>query len=55
MFIPQNDRQSPEYGSGPHPTEQFISADMSVVNVRLLKESLIKLMSMGLSIMAEIK
>ena len=53
--IMQNDIQSPYYGFSAQPTEQYISAEMSVVNVLLLKESLIKLIPMGLSIMAEIK
>ena len=51
----QNDRQSPYYGSSSPPTEQSVDADMSVVKIHLLKGSLVKLMSMGLSIMAEIK
>ncbi|KAL5484368.1 hypothetical protein EMCRGX_G020849 [Ephydatia muelleri] len=51
----KNDRQSPYYGSSSPPTEQSVDADMSVVKIHLLKGSLVKLMPMGLSIMAEIK
>ena len=54
-FLGQNDRQSLHYCSSPQPTEHFVSADMSVVKVEVLKGSLVKLMSMALSIMADIK
>ena len=50
----QNDPQSPHYASSPHPTEHTVVADMSVVKVQILKGSLVKLMSMGLSVMDEI-
>eukprot|EP00731_Ephydatia_muelleri_P024526 Em0016g797a len=51
----KNDRQSPHDDASSPPTEQSVDADMSVVKIHLLKRSLVKLMSMGLSIMAEIK
>ena len=54
-YLVQDDPQSPGYCSSPQPTEQFVNADLSVVKVCILQESLVKVISMGLSIMQEIK
>ena len=51
----QNDRQSPQYGWSPQPTEHYFSADMSVVKVKILRGTLVKLTCMSLSIISEIR